>query len=149
MIKVCVQCGREFETNRSNAILCSEECRKLRAKEQFKTYYTNNKEKHNKVCREYNKKYPKKIKTAMNKFHENNPNYNGVEKTAEKIGITAKEYNKEVIRKRAELFGLTPKEYRSLKYKASKEGVPFYSKLGFDNYESYREVLKNNKITWE
>lgn len=35
---ICVICGKEFEKKSENAILCSDECRKLRKKQRNKEY---------------------------------------------------------------------------------------------------------------
>lgn len=97
MIKQCIWCGREFTTNNGNTKLCSEECKKARAKSRFQHYYETNKEKHNRVCREYNKTHKEECREAVKRFFERNPGKN-------------KEYVQKSIQKISERDNIAPKE---------------------------------------
>lgn len=61
MKKICVICGKEFETNYKQVVTCSKECLEIRKKRCVKKYYQDNRDK----LLEYQAKYQKEHRKSL------------------------------------------------------------------------------------
>ncbi len=168
----CIVCGVEFERNKKNRTLCSDECRKERSKERDKEYkkeyYKNNKEKLREYGKEYYKNNKEKAIIQRKKYRKNNKEkitkykkeYN--KKNKEKIKEQKKEYRKNNKDKRRDRYNSTPSLRlnsnisssirQSLKSNnLSKNGRHWEDMVGYTAQElkSHLESLFTEGMTWD
>lgn len=129
----CSICGKKFyKTDNYVRKYCSEECANIARKQHFQKYYETNKEKHNKVCNEYNKAHRESCRRNLNKFKQNHPD-------------AFKTYVKNFDERRCNQLNLTQKEWNRVRWLRQKTKEPMHVLLNLSEEEYLTKIGKKSK----